>query len=411
MEILLLYSYYKPENLSGSRFAEELRCELLNRGHNIQIYTPTPTRGVSDEIRNEYKKKRNETEFNGKLSVHRFPLYREGKNTLSRAVRYIILEFQLLWFGLHDKNCELLLMGSTPPINGLMATFLKKVRKLPYIYTVQDIFPESLANTGIAKENSLLYKIGLWVSDVSYKNANHIFVITEDAKENLIGKGVPKNKISVIYNWVDTDKIKPIDRKENFLFDKYGLDRNKFYVTYAGNMSNSQNVGILVDVAEKFKDKKDIEIVIFGEGTEKEKILNRINDLKLTNIKIFPYEPAENISYVYSLGDISTVLTKAGVGKSAFPSKTLSIIACGTPLIASFDRDSDLCKLIEKEKLGYCAEPENADILCEKILNFYNNKELLKECSINCRNIAKTKFSKEVLVRKKADIIEKYAKI
>ena len=124
MRVLFLESYFKPEKTSGAHFAEDVRNALVDRGHTIQIYAPTPSRNVDDEVRKKYKKLKKETERDGKIDIYRFSLYREGKKTIERAVRYVILEIKLLWFGVLAKNIDILPMGSTPPINGLMATYI-----------------------------------------------------------------------------------------------------------------------------------------------------------------------------------------------------------------------------------------------------------------------------------------------
>lgn len=410
MRVLFLESYFKPEKTSGAHLAEDTRVALVNAGHTLQIYAPVPSRGVSDEVRAEYSKRRKETEHDGAIQINRFSLYREGRNPIGRALRYAILELKLLWFGLFAKNIDLLPMGSTPPINGIMAAIIKKLRKIPYVYTVQDLFPDSLVSTGLTSKNSILWKIGNWVSNFTYRNASHIIVISESIKESLIERGVPEEKISVIYNWIDTEKTYHIDRKDNTLFDEFGLSRDRFYITYAGNLGNSQNVELVVDCAEKLKDNKDIYFVIFGEGSEKEKLVKRIEESNLENINIFPMQPMERVPEVYSLGDASFVICKKGVGGGAFPSKAATIMATATPVIASFDIDSDLCKTVNEYKAGECCEPENAEKAVEIINKLYNDRDLCAEYGKNARNTACTKFSKETGLKKKVKVFEENAK-
>ena len=410
MKVLFLESYFKPEKTSGAHLAEDVRQALVDAGHTIQIYAPTPSRGVSDEVRKEYKKRKTECERNGAISIRRFSLYREGKGTLGRAIRYVILEAKLLFFGLFAKDVDILPIGSTPPINGIMAVIIKKIRKIPFVYTVQDLFPDSLVSTKMTKEGSLLWKIGNWVSNVTYKNASHIVVISESIEESLIKRGVPEEKISVIYNWIDTEKTKSVKREENTLFDEFELDRDRFYVTYAGNLGISQNVELMVECAELLKDNDGVRFVIFGDGSEKEKLVRRIEESGLENIRIFPMQPMDRVSEVYSLGDVSLVMCKAGVGKGAFPSKAASIMATETPVIASFDLDSDLCRTIDEYKSGECSEPENAEKIAEIISRLYTEKDLCVTYGENARRAACTKFSKEVNLAKKIKVFEENAK-
>ena len=411
MKILFLSSYYKPEKISSAHFGEDLRGALAASGHTMELYVPTPTRGVSSEVRTDYKKNHKiELEYDGALKVHRFPLFREGKNSLGRAFRYGIQELQHLWFGLRAKNIDLMPVSSTPPINGLIAILIKKWKKIPYVFTVQDMFPESLVSTGMTKKGSLLWKIGSWVSNVTYRNASHIIVICDSMKDTLVAKGVPAEKISVVYNWINTDATVPVSREENPLFDEFGLDRDKFYLTYAGNLGNSQNVSLLVDCAEQLKGHEDIRFVIFGSGSEKEKLEKRIAESGLANIKLLPLQPVERVSQVYSLGDASFVLCKKGVGAGAFPSKAASIMATGTPIIASFDLDSDLSRMLETENVGIAAEAENVDAAVAGIRKLYEDRQLCEKMGENARKLACSRFSKEVGTAGRIAVFEKYAK-
>lgn len=411
MKILFLNAYFKPDKTSSAHFGEDLRKALADAGHTMELYAPIPTRGVSDVVRNEYKKHRkNETELDGKLHIHRFALYKEGKNSLDRAVRYAVLELQHLWFGLRAKDIDILPISSTPPINGLVATLIKKWKKIPYVFTVQDMFPESLVSTGMTKKGSLLWKIGNWVSNVTYRNAAHIIVICESMKDSLVAKGVPAEKISVLYNWINTETTVPVTRAENALFDEFGLDRDKFYLTYAGNLGNAQNVSLLVDCAEQLKDRQEIQFVIFGSGSEKDKLEKRIAESGLTNIQLLPLQPMEKVSQVYSLGDASFVLCKKGVGAGAFPSKAASIMATGTPIIASFDLDSDLSRMLESENVGIAAEAENVDAAVAAIRKLYEDRQLCEKMGENARKLACSSFAKEVGIAARIAILERYKK-
>lgn len=410
MNVLFLESYFKPEKTSGAHFAEDMRQALAKKGHTMQIYAPTPTRGVSKEVRAEYKKRKKETELDGAVKIRRFSLYREGKNPLGRAIRYAICNLQLLWFGLTAKNIDIAPIGSTPPTNGLMGTLMKKTRKIPFVYIVQDLFPDSLVSTGMTKEGSVLWKIGNWVSNVTYKNAAHVIVISESMQRKLIERGVPEEKVSVVYNWIDTEKTHPVKREDNPLFDELELDRGKFFVTYAGNLGSSQNVGLIADCAELLKDSENIEFVIFGDGSEKQKLVSQIESAGLKNIKVFPMQPLERVSEVYSLSDVSFVTCKKGVGGGAFPSKAATIMATATPIIASFDLDSDLCRIINEQRVGECCEPENSEAAAAAIIKLYSDHSLVKEYCENARKTACEKFSKETGIEKRIEIYEKYAR-
>ncbi len=154
---------------------------------------------------------------------------------------------------------------------------MKICSKKSFVYCLQDIFPDSLAGTGLAKKGGLLWKIGRVIENFTYRNADKIIVISEDFKKNIMAKGVPEDKIVVIYNWVDEDAVKEVPRSENTLFDKYNLDRSKFYLTYSGNIGLTQNMDMLLKVMEELKtEAPDIRLVLIGEGAYKEQVVRKI---------------------------------------------------------------------------------------------------------------------------------------
>ncbi len=401
MKVLKLAPYYAPERISSSHLSADMEEAYLKAGIVSEIYAPTPTRGVSKEERKAYKKIKYEEKADGKILVHRFAMFGEGRNPIGRALRYVLVNLVHYHKGVHAKDVDVIVAGSTPPTQGLLcAKVAKKLSKkygrpVPFIFSLQDMFPESLATTGMCKETSLLYKIGNKISNYTYRNATHIRVISDSMKETLIQKGVPAEKITVIYNWIDTEATIPVTRENNPLFDELGLDRNKFYVTYAGNLGNSQNVTILLDCARALQEHEDICFVIFGGGSEKEKFQKAIDDSGLTNIQLLPLQPMERVSQVYSLGDVSFVTCKKGVGIGAFPSKVVSIMATATPIIASFDLDSDLCRILQENQAGLCADAENSQAAIEAILTYYNNQGLCRQHGNHARALASTHFSKE----------------
>ena len=171
----------------------------------MEVYAPCPTRGISGEEREMYKRRlKREVLYGGKMRVYRFSLWREGKNPVLRALRYVVACAKHFYYGCKAKDADVLFVASTPPIQGAMAALVKKVTGVPVVYNLQDIFPDSLVGTGLAKKGGLLWWIGRRIEDFTYRNADKIIVISEDFKRNIMAKGVPEEKIEVIYNWVET---------------------------------------------------------------------------------------------------------------------------------------------------------------------------------------------------------------
>ena len=408
MKLVYLVQYFSPEKASGLQLVEDLLEGFSEHGWKTDVFTPTPTRGVTDEQRREYAHKRIEVRYDGKLTVHRMHLYREGKGFVGRAIRYVLFSIECFWKAA-TVPADFIFTGSGPPTQGVVVGLAKKVSGKKVIYNLQDIFPDSLVTSGICGENSFLMKIGYAMENFTYCNADHIITITDDMKANIMKKGVPEDKISVVRNWIDTDKVKHISREDNFLFDELKLSRDEFYVVYAGNLGKVQGVDVILKAASLMKDYKDIKFVIFGNGSEEENLKKIVNDEQLDNVLMFPLQPIERVSEVYSTADVSIISCTPGTGGSGMPSKTWTIMAAGVPIIASFDMPSEMERTIEEAECGFCTRAGDENELTEKIIRVFGDSRLKKCLGQNARRYAEKNVSKAEAVEKYIKSIERLA--
>lgn len=440
MNLLYIKAYHDPEDIASSYLTKNVIEAFNASGIRVFIYTPTPSRGVTKEVRRKYKQIRVESQNDGKLIIRRFKLFPESSNVLFRIVRYFLLcliELFMSLFYKESKRCSVLYAPSTPPTIGAIAGLVKIFSNKKFVYNLQDIFPDSLVGTGLAKKEGLLWKIGRVIENFTYRNADKIIVISEDFKRNIMAKGVPEEKIVVVYNWVDEEAVVDVPREENKLFDKYGLDRSKFYVTYNGNIGLTQNMDMLLEVAKELQQScgssspagvqsaearsmqqgcgsnypadgsKDIHFVLVGEGAYKAEVEKRIKEQGISNVTLLPFQPYEDISHVFSLGDVSLVISKPGVGANSVPSKTWSIMSASRPVLANFD-ENELKTIIEDHHCGIFTKAGDKEAFKEAILKLYHNSELCKEYGRNGRQFVMDNLTKEVGTRKYVDVIKQF---
>lgn len=401
MKAIFPCSYYLPETAASLYITDNIVHACADKGIEVDLYTPSPTRNVPDGSLWE----REERQMDGKLRIHRFHLYGEGKNPMLRALRYFLGEFILLHYCMWKKY-DVAFVDSTPPIQGLKMPLIKWLKRKPTIYNVQDIFPDSLVGTGLTHEGSLIWKIGRMVEKITYRYADKIIVISEDFKKNIMAKGVPEDKIVVIYNWVDQNKVVDVPREENKLFDAYGLDRSKFYITYNGNIGLTQNMDMLLDVAKELQEEyEDIHFVLVGNGAYLDEVKRKVADQQLENVHLLPFQPYEDISHVFSLGDASLVISKPGVGANSVPSKTWSIMSASRPVLANFD-ENELKTIIENNHCGIFTKAGDKDAFKESILTLYNHRELCQEYGRNGRKFVLDNLTREVGTQKYVDVIK-----
>ena len=405
MKVIFPFSYYYPEQCAGIFVVDDLMHRLAAEGDESVIYVPTPTRNVREGV--EWKRK--EVHCDDKMVVKRFRMYGEGKNPLLRALRYCFCELVYLHHLLCDKY-DVAFIDSTPPIQGLKLPIVRLFRKCPVVYNAQDLFPDTLSGTGLAKKGGLLWKIGSWVARVTFNNTDKIIAISEDIKRTLVEeKGIPADKVVVVYNWVDSDAVVPIKKEENPLFEEFGLSRDKFHVVYAGNLGNAQNINIVVDAATRLRDNEDVEFVVFGSGGLENDIRARIEAEGLKNLRLLPLQPVERVKYVYSLGDVCLVSCKEGLGGSAMPSKTWSILSCGRPVLANFD-EGELQMILTKNELGIFTKAGDLEGFVEAIRQLAAEPDGCAEMGARGRQFILDNLTKDAGTRKYAEVLRSVCK-
>lgn len=408
MKMLLLPPYFFPEQTASTHLDMDRFNAYKDNEITTLVYAPIPTRGIDESMRKNTPLQ--ETLFDGSVFVNRFQLMREKRNPIFRAIRYICGNFIQYSRGKAAKEIDVIYSGSTPPTQGLLCGLVKRAlgkkygRYIPYVFCLQDIFPDSLVNAGMTHKGSILWKIGRKIEDFTYKSADKIIVISEGFKKNIVEKGVPVEKIEVISNWIDLEAVQPIDRCNNKLINEFNLDPKKFIVVYAGNFGSAQGADIIIKAAKKLQKIEEIQFVIFGGGPYFEKAKDEAKGI--SNVFIHGLMPQERISDVYSLGDVALITCKTGTGKAGMPSKTWSIMACNTPIIAAFDIERDLGEVIRHSKAGECIEPENVDALVDAILRAKN----CEQKQVDLRTYVRDNASKEACVNRYVQVIKNVAK-
>lgn len=394
MNLTMIIPYYKPEITAIVHLMEDLAIDCSKYGAKVTIVTSYPLRGISKEVRNEYSR-RNEEQLTDKIRILRVGSKKpEGKFLISRAVRYVFQAFQFYRKAM-DISTDVFYIYSTPPVMGVIGALLS--RKAPTLYCLQDIFPDNLlSQTDRVGGGSLICRILRHVEAYVYRKNDCIVTISDDMKRNLLNKGVEGEKISVFGNWVDTDEIRYIPRKDNHLFDLFNLDREGFYVSYSGNLGYMQDMDIVLESAKLAgRISPEIQFIIVGNGVYKNRISKRIQDESINNVLMLPMQPEEYTAMVYSLGDIGLVTLKKGVHDCAMPSKTWAMMAASQPILCTASENTQLYGIINETKAGIVIAPGDHRALAGYIVDLYNNREHLKAYGSNGRLYAEKNLSRE----------------
>jgi colanic acid biosynthesis glycosyl transferase WcaI len=269
------------------------------------------------------------------------------------------------------------IIAPSPPLTvGLFAWFLGKFHGAPFIYNVQEIYPDIAVRLGALRNRrviGLLERLERFV----YRKGEKIAVIAPRMRQRLLEKGVPSDKVEVVPNFVDIGDLSPLP-KDNDFSRRHGI-QGKFIVSYAGNMGPAQGLESFIDSAGVLRDETGIHFMMMGDGILRESLKERVEKLGLNNFTFLPYQPYSTMPQIYAASDISLVPQTALTGCDAIPSKVYRIMACARPVLATTDSGSDLATLIKDAGCGETVPPERASELADVIYKAYRDQARWKE--------------------------------
>lgn len=413
MLMMQIPTYFFPEQMSSSYQYNDLLVAFAENGIENIIYAPTPTRGIDDKTKELYAKVFYEEMHNGMVKIWRFSAPSEHRSVLQRAYRYLLINLKQYMWGKKQKGTNVIFGISTPPTQGLVCAMLKryfqrKGRRVTFVYRIHDVFPDSMVNTNMTNQGSMLWKIGRRIEDITYKAADKIIVVSESIRENLLNKGVPAEKLEVIADWIDLDNVHHIEREDNHLIDELSINREDFLVVYAGNMGAAQGTDIIVEAAQKLRYLEQVKFVIFGGGVEYSLVMEKAERMKLTNIVFHKLMPQERLSEVYSMGNLAIVTCKPGTGMAGMPSKTWYSMACGTTIVAAFDLESELANIIRNTNAGVVVPAGDAESFADAIKKAFEDWSINTPNSNNARAYVLSTRNKKVCTKKIVDLFKEF---
>jgi colanic acid biosynthesis glycosyl transferase WcaI len=404
MKILLICAFFPPEVGSAAHLYYELGQALQARGHEVTVLTGLPRYHVIGDSK-PYRKRPFISETYHGLRVFRvFNLDIPWNFPLLRGLDQFLSAFLFGVAGLFIPSFDVALVYS-PPLPLAMATLtLARMWGKPAVLNVQDIFPQSAIDLGILRNRHLI-RLFKGMEALLYRQFGTTIVHSEGNRNYILSRGGYPERVKVIPNWVDTEAIKPAP-KRNPLRKTLGLD-DHFVVSFAGIMGYSQDLETIIDCATLLKDHRDISFLLVGDGVEKPRLQEMARERHLDNLYFLPMQPKEEYPKVLTASDLCLVTLRKEVKTPVVPSKILSIMAAGRPVLASLPLEGDAPRLVAAAQAGICVAPESPEMLAEAILKLYQNSSLLDEMGAKGRDYAVQNLSLEAWVMQLEQLFER----
>jgi glycosyltransferase involved in cell wall biosynthesis len=402
MKILFLTQYCPPEVGAPQNRIFEFAKQLKKFGHVVTILTAMPNY-PKGEIFEEYKGKKVVVETLEGINIVRTGIYATKEKSFTKRLRnYISFTFSSVLTGARYIEKQDVIITESPPIFlGWSGYVLSKMKSAKFVFNISDLWPESAVKLGVL-HNKALIKMSTWLEEFCYKKAYAVTCQTKGIVDNIVVRGIDKNKVHLITNGVDTEFFKRENRDEDFR-KEVGID-NKFAICYAGIHGIAQGLQVIIKAAELLKEYKDIQFVFFGDGPEKGDLIDMVNEKELTNVSFFPVQSKPKMPRIIASMDATVIpLKKLDLFKGALPSKMFEALSSELPIVLAVEGEAE--KLINDAKAGITVEPENPKEIAEAVLTLYNDKELRENLGRNGRKYVIQNFSRESITRKLEDIL------
>jgi colanic acid biosynthesis glycosyl transferase WcaI len=394
MRILALSINYWPEE-TGIGPVTGWRCEYLaSRGHDVTVCTTFPYYPqwcVDERYRNRFW----QCEERRGVTILRSWAWVPAKvSPLKRILFEASFLASNLARALSTRKPDLLWVVSPPLGLALTARFLSWLWKVPFVYDVMDLQPDTAADLGMLRPGIFL-KVLYGLERFAYRHAGLISTLTEGMRQRIIGKLVPPEKVILF----------PARAEREFFLVKRGVDGEafrrahgleaKFIVAHSGNMGIKQGLEVVLRAAEMSHNQSDIVYLLVGDGANRSDLESLAAAKNLTNVKFFPILPHEQYLQLLAAADVSLITQQRSVADIVFPSKTVTLMTAGCPILASVNSSSEVARIITHAGAGLVIAPEDPESLVGAITSLKRDAIRLKGMSESGRRYAREIWDEE----------------
>ncbi len=358
--ILILTQWCEPEpSFKGVGFAKE----LIKQGFEVEILTGFPNY-PGGRLYPGYAVKLLQREIVEGVHITRVPLYpSHDRSAVRRILNYVSFAASSLIYGLFFIRRPDVIYVYHPPLTvGLTACLLRFLRRVPVVYDIQDMWPDTLRATGMLNHKTILSMIGFFCRWV-YGLVDHIVVLSPGFKRLLTNRGVPESKIEVIYNWADEARL--ANREQIVPAELQKISH--FKLLFAGNVGRAQGIKSIVLAAQILQERRtNVSIIILGGGLDLDRVKAEVDALGVKNMVFIPQVPITRVGGYLDSADALLVHLQANeLFKVTIPSKTQAYMVSGKPILMAVDGDAS--DLVGAAGCGIKAKSEDPESIVEAV--------------------------------------------
>ncbi len=372
LHILVVTGSYAPDRAGTAPLNTQLCEHLASRGHRISVATGLP-HYPNWKVPEAYRGKLWQKETRNGVTIYRGYIFVPRQPTPVRRILYdTSIGFSAALRGLPVRDVDLVLAVSPPLQAGLAGDLLAWLKGAPFLFQIMDLVPDLAISLGMLR-NRWAIRLARMLENYVYARADAILVICDSFVANLRSKGVPESKIFSIPLCVDTRFIQPNAPREAFR-KVHQISETQFVVLYTGNMGAKQKLDNVLAAAAQFPRPREILFCFAGDGAERARLEAYAQSRTLPNVKFLPLQQQGALPGMFAAADVLVLNQAAQVVDTVIPSKLLSYMAAGRPVVAAVNTSSEAAQCIHRAGCGLVVEPENPAALAEAIRLLYENR-------------------------------------
>ncbi|MBB4120083.1 glycosyltransferase involved in cell wall biosynthesis [Mesonia hippocampi] len=391
MHILYIHQYFKIPSEPGGTRSYWVAKRFIEEGHKVTMLT------TSSSIQEKIVHKT----IDGIEVIYLKVPYNQNMSIMARVKSFINFMIKSTRLALKVKNVDLALATSTPLTVGFPALVLKKLRKIPFIFEVRDLWPEVPIQMG-GLNNKLLQKLAVNFEKSIYKNAKHIVALSPGMAAGVL-KYEPQEKVSMIPNMAKIDAFWPREKNKQ-LQTELGLRTDSFKLIHFGALGLANGAMSIIRGAEELKEDTSIEFIFIGGGSTEEELKNYCQKHQLKQVHFLGRFPMEETSEIVNFCDVSMVSFKdLPILYTNSPNKLFDSLSAGKPIIVNSAGWTK--EMVEKHNCGVYVNPHQPTALAQAIKSLQVDDTLKNEMAKNARKLAETTYDKSILCDQYASLI------
>jgi glycosyltransferase involved in cell wall biosynthesis len=399
VHILLIHQAFVALDEPGGTRHHELARYLASQGHQVTIIA-SPISYLTGKARSAkipWSEKQTDGDFITILRAFTYPsLHRSFAFRLINFFSFMVSSFII---GLEVKNVDLV-WGTSPPIfQGITAWALARIKRLPFLFEVRDLWPAFAVAVGVLR-NPLLIRLSEWLERFLYHRADLVVVNSPGFIQHVKSRGA--HDVELVPNGTDTTMFNP--DVDGTVFRQLHDLNAKFVALYAGAHGLSNDLGIVLEAAKKLLPRKDIIFVLLGDGKDKPALQSQAACERLDNVLFLPPIPKVEMPEALAAADACIAILKpVEMYKTTYPNKVFDYMASGKPVVLAID--GVIREVIENAHGGIPVRPGDPEALSQTILHLADNPEITHRMGQQARSYVQTHFDRVILASKLMEIM------